>query len=203
VISVHRAAARFRTDQPGISTRHSFSSGRHYDPANLGFGPVVACDEHLLDPGAGFARHAHARVELISWVLDGQLRHRGPGTGEHVIGPGQAQYQLAGAGIEHSEVNASDSQPLHFLQLWLTTEEDVPDYDLTRPPLRTTSGAFDVWARATDDRLPDAGMHFVHAATGQWTVAGHELQPGDSVRAVGERVTVDGAGQLLVLAVDH
>jgi quercetin 2,3-dioxygenase len=199
VISVHRASARFRTEQPGITSWHAFSSGAHYDPANLSFGPVVACDEHLVDPGAGFAPHRHARVELLTWVVEGTLRHSDAAGRDQRVFPGRAQYQLAGAGIEHSEVNASEAEPLHFVQLWLSTEEEVPDYDVGDPPLRTASGAFEVWRH--DDRLP-RGSAYLHVAAGEWSVDGHELRPGDSVRVSGEAPTVEGRGDLLVVTVE-
>jgi redox-sensitive bicupin YhaK (pirin superfamily) len=201
MITLHRAADRYRTEQPGITTWHSFSSGPHYDPDNLAFGPVVACDEHLIDPGAGFEQHPHARVELVSWVLDGSLEHE-DGTGRtRVVVPGKAQYQLAGSGIRHTERNASSSAPLHFVQLWLLTEEDVPDYDLAAPPLNLTSGRFSVLRHCDDEPVPAAGAVHLYVGTGTYAVGGHQLRPGDSVRAADERLTISGDGQLLVLEV--
>jgi quercetin 2,3-dioxygenase len=198
VITVHRAADRFRTEQPGITSWHSFSSGPHYDPANLSFGPVVACDEHLLDPGAGFDRHPHARVELVTWVLDGGLRHADGAGRTRVVVPGLAQYQLAGSGIEHSERNASDSAPLHFVQLWVLTDEDVPDYDLARPPVNLSVGRFDVLRACRDVTLRGAGVH-LFVGSGSYQVNGSELRPGDSVRSSDESLLVTGRGELLVL----
>jgi hypothetical protein len=198
MISVRRAAERFRTEQPGITTWHSFSSGPHYDPANLSFGPVVACDEHLVDPGAGFPSHPHARVELVSWVLDGSLEHEDPAGRTRVVAPGQAQYQLAGTGIRHAERNASATEPLHFVQLWLLTDEDVPDYDLAHPPLNLSVGTFTVLRSCRGDALADPAVH-LHVGTGHYEVAGHELRTGDSLRASDERLTVTGDGELLVV----
>jgi len=200
MIEIRRAGQRFRTDQPGITTRHSFSSGAHYDPGNLAFGPVVACDEHLLDPGAGFDRHPHARIELISWVLDGALCHEDADGRTRVVVPGQAQYQLAGAGIEHVERNASDTAPLHFVQLWLLTDEDVPDYDIGRPPTCLTTGSFSVLRDCRDETLPAAGATHLFVAAGRYTVSGREVTAGDSVRVRGEALDVDGSGELLIVA---
>jgi redox-sensitive bicupin YhaK (pirin superfamily) len=199
MIDVRRAGDRFRTDQPGITTWHSFSSGAHYDAANLSFGPVLACDEHLLNPGAGFELHRHARVELVSWVLDGALRHEDDSARARVVMPGMAQYQLAGLGIEHVERNASDTEPLHFVQLWLQTDEDVPDYDLASPPLTLTTGRFEVLHRARDQRLPAATTVHLYVAMGRFTVSGHDLGPGDSLRASEVTLDVEGDGQLLVV----
>jgi redox-sensitive bicupin YhaK (pirin superfamily) len=200
MISVHQAADRFRTVQPGITTWHSFSSGAHYDPANLSFGPVVACDEHLLDPGAGFADHPHTRIELVTWVLDGSLEHEDPTGRTRVVAPGQAQYQLAGSGVRHAERNASSSAPLHFIQLWVLTEEDVPDYDLAPPPLNLSVGTFSVLRSCQGDTVAAGSAVHLYVGTGRFEVAGHELSPGDSLRAAGERLAVTGVGELLVLA---
>lgn len=204
MIARQRAADRFRTDQPGITSWHSFSSGAHYDADNLSFGPVVACDEHQLDPGSGFGRHPHARIEIVSWVVDGVLEHDDSAGRQRRVHPGQSQYQLTGAGIEHTERNASDTEPLHFVQLWLLTDEDVPDYDLCRPPVRLSTGTFSVLRRCLDVRLPASPALFLYAALGHYTVTGHggeiELHPGDSLRCTDEGVRIDGAGELLVVA---
>lgn len=199
MIAVHAAARRFRTEQPGITTWHAFSSGAHYDPANLSFGPVVACDEHLLDPGAGFDRHRHARVELVTWVLDGTLRHEEPGGRQRDVVAGLAQYQAAGVGIEHAERNASPTEPLHFVQLWLLTDEDVPDYDLARPPLALSTGTFTVFTRCRDTVVPRTAFAHLYVAVGSYTVGGHEVVAGDSVRVTDESLHIDGAGQLLLV----
>jgi quercetin 2,3-dioxygenase len=199
MITVHRAADRFRTDQPGITTWHSFSSGPHYDPRNLAFGPVVACDEHLVDPAGGFDEHPHARVELVSWVLDGSLEHEDASGRTRVVVPGKAQYQLAGTGIRHAERNASSSAPLHFVQFWLLTDEDVPDYDLATPPLNLAAGRFSVLRSCDEEALPAAGAVHLFVGTGSYDVSGHDLRPGDSVRATDEALTVSGDGQLLLL----
>lgn len=200
MIQVRRAADRFRTLQSGITTWHSFSSGAHYDPDNLSFGPVVACDEHLVDPGAGFGRHPHARVELISWVLEGALRHDDGAGRVRVVVAGRAQYQLAGLGIEHTERNASDSEPLHFVQLWLMCDEDVPDYDVAAPPLRLAGGTFSVLRSARDERIAPAPFVHLYVASGRYVIGEHDLGPGDSLRASGEALYADGDGELLIVA---
>lgn len=202
MITIHRAADRFRTEQPGITTYHSFSSGAHYDPANLAFGPVIACDEHLLDPGAGFAPHRHARVELLSWVVEGGLQHEDAAGRSHVVVAGRVQWQLAGSGIEHAECNASEGEPLHFVQLWLHTGEDVTDYDVATPPVRTTSGSFDVLRACAGTVFAAAAHVHLFVGSGRFAVGATDLGPGDSARVRDEAVTVTGAGELLVVRVE-
>lgn len=199
MITIHPARARFRTESSGITTWHSFSAGAHYDPDNVAFGPVVACDEHLLDPGAGFDRHPHARVELITWVIDGALEHSDAGGRERVVVPGRVQYQLAGAGIEHAERNASGSSPLHFVQLWLLTDEQVPDYDLSPPPIRLSTGSFDVVRTCRDHVLVAPGTAHLFVASGRFAADGEQLRPGDSVRMREDSLHLDGDGELLVV----
>jgi redox-sensitive bicupin YhaK (pirin superfamily) len=199
MIDIRRGADRYRDDAAGITSWHCFASGRHYDPDNLSFGRIVACDDHLLDPGAGFGRHPHARVELITWVVEGPLLHVDATGRRRMIVPGQAQYQLAGVGIEHSESNASSIEPLRFVQLWLLTDEDVPDYDVAEPPLRLTSGTFSVHRRCRDTRL-DAAMQHLYVARGNFHTCGQDLATGDSVRVSGGSLIVDGDGELLVVA---
>ncbi len=195
MISVLRAADRFRTELDGIATRHCFSSGAHYDPENVACGPVIACDEHVVEPGAGFERHRHTGVELISWVLAGELRHESA-TRARTIGPGLVQHQLAGAPLEHAERNASDTRPLRFVQLWLLADSDGHAYDVGPPPTPLLAGQFDV---RTGAGVVEAGFLFV--ARGTFTVAGHELHEGDSLRADRQVLPVTGAGELLVVSV--
>lgn len=199
MIDFRRSGDRFRTESPGITTWHCFSSGAHYDPANLSFGPLVACDEHLLDPGAGFSAHPHARVELVSWVLEGGLAHDDAAGRSTVITPGRAQYQLAGTGIRHTERNDSRAEPLRFVQMWLTTDEDVPEYDICAPPVNLSAGTFDVLRRCRGTRLTAPLVH-LYVAAGNFHVAGRDLRTGDSVRASDAPVEIDGDGQLLVVS---
>lgn len=196
MIDIRRADARYVTQQPGITSWHCFSSGAHYDPDNVAFGRVVGCDEHLLVPGAGFEQHPHAGVELVSWVIDGSLQHEDAAGRRRLIWPGHAQYQLAGAGIRHAERNASSLESLRFVQLWFLTDAELPGYDVSRPPLTLSVGEFDVLRRCRSARIAAPLIHLFVAA-GNFHVAGTDLAPGDSVRAVGA-VEVDGDGQLLV-----
>jgi quercetin 2,3-dioxygenase len=200
VIDITRAADRYVTEQPGITTWHSFSSGSYFDPDNVAFGRLIACDEHLLAPGAGFEPHPHARVELVSWVLDGTLEHRDAAGRRRLIISGAAQYQVAGTGIRHAERNASSLEPLRFVQLWLMSDEDAPGYDVAEPPLQLSVGRFDVLRRCRSTRV-EAPLVHLSVGSGNFHVAGVDLSRGDTVRAT-DRVEVDGDGELLVVTVE-
>lgn len=199
-MNLRRAADRYHTEQPGIASWHCFSSGQYYDPDNVAFGRLIACDEHLLAPGAGFEPHSHAGVELVSWVLDGTLEHRDDAGRRQLIAPGRAQYQLAGAGIRHAERNASTLEPLHFVQLWLMTDAELPAYDIAVPPVTLSVGRFDVLRRCRAAPV-EAPLIHLFVGSGNFHVAGADLAAGDSVRATGA-VQVDGDGELLVVTVE-
>lgn len=128
VIEYHAAADRFRTDDEGRTTWHSFSFGAHYDPANVGFASLVAHNDENLPPGTGYADHPHADLEIVTWVLTGALRHTST-VGSAVIGPGQVQRLSAGSGVVHAEMADSD-EPTRFLQAWVRPDESglQPDY---------------------------------------------------------------------------
>ncbi|GAB2459892.1 cupin domain-containing protein [Jatrophihabitans fulvus] len=112
----------FATSQPGIETRHVFSSGAHYDPGRMAYGPVVGCDEHTVAVGAGFPTHAHRGVVIVSWVLAGTLRH--VGSSELRVGPGRALVQSCGDGIRHAETNGGGDE-LCFVQTTLLLNAPV------------------------------------------------------------------------------
>lgn len=115
------AVARGQTRTDWLDSRHSFSFGGYHDRQWMGFGVLRVINEDRVAPGAGFAPHRHANMEILSYVLDGALAHRdsvGEGAGG-VIGAGQLQWVSAGHGVEHSEFNASPDAPVHFLQIWL------------------------------------------------------------------------------------
>lgn len=130
MIAQRPAAARGHVQAGWLDSRHTFSFGSYYDPDWMGFGALRVLNEDRVDPGAGFAPHRHANMEILSYVLSGALSHQDSSGGGGVIGPGELQWMSAGHGVEHSEFNASETEPVHFLQIWLQPDRvnAVPAY---------------------------------------------------------------------------
>lgn len=121
---VRRSADRFRTDSDGIVSRHSFSFGAHYDPANIGFGLLVAHNDDSVAPGSGYETHPHRDVEIVTWVLEGGLRHEDSRGNTGVVVPGLVQRLSAGSGVLHSERNDAATGPsVRFVQMWVRPDE--------------------------------------------------------------------------------
>lgn len=198
MIEIRLAAARYETAQPGITTWHCFSAGTHYDPDNTAFGALIALDEHVVAPGAGFGRHAHRGVDIVSWVLAGTLRHEDSSGRGELVRPGTALHQSTGSGIEHTERNASGTDPLRFIQLVLLGAATPPCQLSAAPPLLLGGGEFAVLHPTAPVELPAAVHLHLYVASGTVGAAGQTLHPGDSVRVRNEAVTVDGAGEVLL-----
>ncbi len=123
-IDLRRSAARFHTKLGGLDSWHSFSFGEHYDPDNTHHGLLLVSNDDIVLPKKGFATHPHQNMEIVTWVLDGELEHRDSEGHHGVIYPGLAQSMSAGTGIWHSEMNPSAARDVHFIQMWVTPDTD-------------------------------------------------------------------------------
>ena len=207
------AAARGEVSAGWLHSRHTFSFGHYHDPQWMGFGPLRVINEDIVAPGGGFPPHRHANMEILSVVLDGALAHRDNTGGEGVLRPGEVQWMSAGHGIEHSEFNGSDSEPVHFLQIWIQPDRlnAQPAYvqrafdpaarqgrwaTLASPDGAEGSIAIrqQAWMRgvrlvqgeAVELALDPARRYWLHVAQGEVALDGHPLSAGDALGLVDE-----------------
>lgn len=124
---IRRAAERPHTRIGWLDSKHSFSFGGHYDPANTHFGLLLVSNDDRVAAGSGFETHPHRDMEIVTWVLDGELEHKDSEGNRGVIYPGLAQRMSAGTGIWHSEINPSKGQDVHFIQMWVVPDRERID----------------------------------------------------------------------------
>ena len=212
-----------------LDSYHSFSFAGYHDPAHMGFGPLRVINEDRVAGGAGFGAHAHRDMEIISYVLDGELAHRDSMGNGSSIRPGDVQRMSAGTGVRHSEFNHSDGVT-HFLQIWIEPERRgiAPGYEEKNfPPeqkrgrlrlvaspdgadgsvkihqqARLYVGLFDGDERA-ELQLAPGRLGYVHVARGAVAVNGQRLAAGDAAKLADEaRIDLAGGEQAEVLVFD-
>src|SRR5436190_10600981 len=131
MITLRPANERGQTALSWLDSRHSFSFGDYYDPDHMGFRSLRVINDDQVAPGAGFGMHPHRDMEIITYVVNGALEHRDSlGTGE-VLRPGEFQRMTAGTGLQHSEFNSSQTEPVHFYQIWIIPRQQglPPSYE--------------------------------------------------------------------------
>ncbi|MGI0018986.1 MAG: pirin family protein [Nitrososphaera sp.] len=119
MIKIARSADHFRHEEGWLSTQWHFSFDSYRDPANMGFGPLRVFNDDIIQPGKGFGLHPHRDMEIITYVIDGELEHRDDRGNKGVIRAGEVQRMTAGIGIVHSEYNHSKVKPVRLLQMWI------------------------------------------------------------------------------------
>lgn len=218
VVDIRPADSRFHTDLGWLDSRHSFSFGQHVDPGNVGHGLLMVSNDDRVAPGGGFGAHPHRDMEIVTWVLDGELAHHDSEGNEGVLYPGLAQRMSAGTGITHSEMNDSTTRPVHFVQMWVPPHERglAPGYQQEDVNEALEAGGLVTVASGRDDAairinqrhasmlvarmhvdesvvLPDAPFVHVFVAIGGVTFDenGATLHAGDAAR-----LTDAGAGSI-------
>jgi redox-sensitive bicupin YhaK (pirin superfamily) len=211
-LQIQRADERASFDHGWLQTSHSFSFASYFDPKNLNWGTLRVFNDDIVAAGKGFGNHPHRDMEILTYVLEGDLAHRDSMGHERVVKAGGVQYLSAGTGISHSEYNHSSDAPLHFVQMWVvpSAQRLEPRYgqvdftleDRRNRWLTVASGMagitapIEIWQNATCRvaRLEDtqlaasvaAGrLGFLFVAAGELTVGGETLHAGDAARITG------------------
>jgi len=217
MLTIRRSEERGHADHGWLDTHHTFSFADYYDPRHMGFGPLRVLNDDTVAGGGGFPPHGHRDMEIISYVLEGALQHKDSmGTGS-VIRPGDVQRMSAGPGVTHSEFNASPTDPVHFLQIWILPrrsglpsgyeQKNFPDAEkqgrlrLVASPdgvegsvrIQQDTRMYATLVQAGQSVSHDLGGRkgWLHVARGTAEVNGHSLKAGDGA-------AIQGEGQLTI-----
>jgi redox-sensitive bicupin YhaK (pirin superfamily) len=232
MIQVRKSGERGHANHGWLNSYHTFSFANYYDPKHMGFRSLRVINEDRVAPGKGFGSHGHRDMEILSYVLKGSLAHRDNMGHEEILGPNEIQRMSAGTGVMHSEFNASKSEPVHFLQIWIepATEGTPSSYEQIRFAAEEKQGKLKLLAGphggdgvarinqdarvfvaelaegdAVDYRLDDGRYAWLQVIRGAVAVNGTALETGDSAALSKEdalKVTGTGAEPSEILLFD-
>jgi quercetin 2,3-dioxygenase len=219
---VRRSTERGHADHGWLESFHSFSFADYFDPQHVEFGPLRVINEDRVKAGAGFGTHSHRDMEIVSYVLAGELAHKDSMGNGSIIRPGDVQRMSAGRGVRHSEFNPSATQPVHFLQIWIqpSAQGIEPSYEEKRFSTAEKRGRLRLIASPDsaegsvllhqdariyaglftgDERVeltvPAGRLVYVHVALGALKANGVALGPGDALQMADARSVALGEGR--------
>jgi redox-sensitive bicupin YhaK (pirin superfamily) len=230
MLEIRKSEDRGHADHGWLNSKHSFSFASYHDPRHTGFGPLLVINEDKVAAGQGFGAHAHRDMEIISYVLAGALEHKDSmGTGS-VLHYGDVQRMSAGSGVRHSEFNGSNSEPVHFLQIWIQPNVAgiPPGYEEKHFPVESKQGRLRLIASgdgrdgsvlihqdaaiyagilhagdAIEHRLAPGRAGYVHVIRGQARVNDQVLNGGDALKLTDEpAIVLAGADNAELLVFD-
>ncbi|WMW79808.1 pirin family protein [Undibacterium cyanobacteriorum] len=222
MIVLRKSNERGQANHGWLQSRFSFSFAEYYDPRHMGFGPLRVINDDWIAEGMGFGMHPHKDMEIITYVLEGEIAHKDSMGNGSTIRPGDVQRMSAGTGVRHSEFNPSSQNKTHLLQIWIMPDRLnlTPSYEEKRftaeekrgrlrlvasPDAREGSvrihqqaslyvGLFDEQEEARYELARDR-LCYVHVARGQLTVNQHQLEAGDALLMQAENAVQLSAGQ--------
>ena len=221
MITIRKSRERGHADHGWLDSHHTFSFANYHDPAHMGYRSLRVINEDRVAQGRGFGAHAHRDMEILSYVLSGKLAHKDSMGHTELLGPNEIQKMSAGSGVVHSEFNGSDTEPVHFLQIWIEpkTRGTAPAYEQLKFEAEEKRNRFKLLASSTptagaatlnqDAKVSvaelEAGkeLHYdlgvdrhawLHVIHGEVSVNGTKLSTGDAV-AVDQEQALDIAAQ--------
>jgi redox-sensitive bicupin YhaK (pirin superfamily) len=227
MMTIRRSNERGHADHGWLKTWHTFSFAGYYDPQHMGFRSLRVINDDRVAPGGGFGTHPHQNMEIITYVMSGALEHKDSMGNGRVIRPGEVQYMAAGTGVQHSEFNPSEKEPVHLLQIWIQPDRQgaKPRYE-EKSMAKAKPGELHLIASqagrdgsiainqdadlyvaklAKSDKvrhqLPPQRHAWLHVAEGDVTLNGQRLQSGDAAALSGEtslELTAHGDSQVLL-----
>ncbi len=230
MMTIRKAEERGHANHGWLDSHHTFSFADYHDPRHMGFRALRVVNDDRVAAGKGFGQHPHRDMEILSYVLEGSLEHKDSLETGSVIHPDDLQRMSAGTGVVHSEFNASRTDPVHFLQIWLVPEKRgiAPGYEQKTFPKEEKRGRFKLIA-SPDGRDGSVTVHtdavlfagvfdegqtgkvtvqpgrhaWVHVARGEARVNGKDLGEGDSAGISDEReIRVEGVHDAEILVFD-
>ena len=214
MLELRQSSDRGHANHGWLDARHSFSFADYYDPQHMGFGPLRVLNDDRISAGMGFGTHGHKDMEIITYVLEGELAHKDSMGNGSVIRPGDVQRMSAGTGVMHSEFNHAQDRTTHLLQIWIEPKVRgiAPGYEEKRFTAEEKRGRLRLIA-STDGQdgsvmvhqdvklyaglfngnesaslaIPDGHRLYVHVASGQVSVNGMALREGDALKVAGEK----------------
>jgi redox-sensitive bicupin YhaK (pirin superfamily) len=230
MLEIRRSSERGYANHGWLKSFHTFSFADYFDPNHIEFGALRVINEDRVAPGAGFGTHGHRDMEIISYVLEGELAHKDSTGTSSTIRPGDVQRMSAGSGVRHSEFNPSAANPVHFLQIWIQPNVAgiEPSYEekrfsadekrgrlrliaspdqaegsvLIHQNARVYAGLFDGEEQGTLN-LGSNRQAYVHVARGKVTVNGTKLETGDGLKVQDtEALTIENGENAEVLVFD-
>lgn len=214
MIELRKSSERGHANHGWLDAHHSFSFAEYYDPEHMGFGPLRVLNDDRIGAGAGFGTHGHRDMEIVTYVLDGELAHKDSMGNGSVIRPGDVQRMSAGTGVMHSEFNNSKTQVTHLLQIWIEPQSRgiAPGYEEKRfdaadkrgrlrligstdgsegsvklhQDVKLYAGLFD-GAETGNFAIPAGRKVYLHVARGEVNVNGTVLKEGDALKAIDEK----------------
>jgi redox-sensitive bicupin YhaK (pirin superfamily) len=214
MMELRRAAERGHANHGWLDSWHSFSFADYYDPRHIQFRALRVINDDTVEPGRGFGTHSHRDMEIVSYVLEGELAHKDSMGNGSVIRPGSVQRMSAGTGVQHSEFNPSPNERVHFLQIWflpnisgippgyeekvfadaekcgrlrLIASQDGADESVTiHSDARMSAALIDADERI-EEALSTDRSYYVHIARGSASLNGAPLAAGDAAMLTGEK----------------